>query len=678
MKYISSSLLFCLIATNAIAIGIDLDESKSIKSDVIEYNLKTDELKTYGNTEITNASGQKVKSDSLSLTKDKTKMSAEDIELWLGNHVYVSAKEINKNGLETIATDATFTACEGCDDYGNAWVIASSTVVHDGNEKMLYFHNPSFWIYDENIPILWLPYYAMPDPSVNYKSGFLTPSLNTTNGLGTQYNIPVYINFSDKHDLTTTFSYLTQENPLFQIEHRLNSTRSTFRTNGAFTHNELGANRWYVFNNDIIELGENARATVFINKTSDKTFLQRYGFYDYQPYLDSGAKIELFGQNGYVVADTHFFQELRKPYGNQTLVSGDILPNIRGVYQTNPLFGETYLNFFGDVLGVSGTNSSSQRIIGVGQIISPWTIWGGNRITLGASSRYDIYNFDKTNIYDGNGANVTNSYSGIKTRFLPSAFAEWGLPLFSQENNWMYIIEPRARLTIMKHTDSKSVFAVDNDSDGRLLSDTILFSNNRYAGFDVWENGNFADYGVRWAATNQKHNIEVFLGQTYDFHTAEQHTYDNGFRDGFSDYVGRMSYNYKYLQLLTRFRLDRNSLAFNHTENSVFVGKNGTYLSLGHIWDSKPIDFAVTGDKDTHEMIFGGGLKITNRLRIAGATTFNAYDHVFQSHSGAIYYDHPCYFFSLQYRRDNAVKYDYVGGVTLKFKFGISIDGKHF
>ena len=676
MKYLNSSLLLCLIATNAVALGINLDESKSIKSDFIEYNVKTEELKAVGNTEIINASGQKVKSDSLSITKDKTKMDANDIELWLGSHVYLSAKEIDKRGDETIAHDAIFTACDGCDAYGNAWVIASNKVIHDADEKMLYFHNSSFWIYDQNIPIFWLPYYEMPDPSVDYKSGLLTPSFNTTNGLGTQFNIPLYINFSERHDLTTTFSYLTQENPLFQAEHRLNLTRSTFRTTGAYTHNKLGANRWYVFNDDIIELGENARASVFINKTSDKTFLQRYGFYDYQPYLDSGAKIELFGQNGYVVSDAHFFQELRKPYGNQNLVSGDILPNIRGVYQTNPFFAETYLNLSGDVLGVSGTNSSSQRVIGMAQIVSPWTLFGGNRITLSASARYDIYNFDNTDIYDG--ANIINSYNGMKTRFLPSAFVEWGLPLFSTENNWIYIIEPRARLTVMEHTDSKSVFAVVNDSDGRLLSDTTLFSDNRYAGLDVWENANFADYGIRWAGTNQKHNIELFLGQTYDFNTSEKHLYENGFRDGFSDYVGRASYNYRYFQFLTRFRLDRNTLSFNHTENSVFIGRNGTYLSVGHIWDSAPIDVAVTGDKDTHEMIFGGGLRITKRLRITGATTYNAHEHVFQSHSGAIYYDHPCYFFSLQYRRDNSVKYDYVGGVTLKFKFGISIDGKHF
>ena len=662
---------------NAFALGINIDESKTIKSDVVEYDIKSEELKTFGNTEVTNASGQKIKSENITISKNATNASASDIELWLGHHVYISAEEITRDSSETTAKNATFTACDGCDSFGNTWEISGNEIIHDSNEKMLYFHNMIFWLYNQNIPILWLPYYEMPDPSVKYKTGFLTPSFSTTNDMGTQINIPLYINISDQHDLTTTLSYLTDENPLFQLEHRLNLNHAEFRTNASFTHNKDAENRWHIFNDDVIELGENARATVYINRTSDKTYLQKYRFYDYQPYLDSGAKIELFGQTSYIVADTHIFQELREPTGNQQVTSGNILPNIRGVYQTEPLFAETYLNFSGDILGVSSSDSSSQRIIGMGQIVSPWTLWGGNRLTIGLSGRYDVYNFDHIKIYNDN--QIVNSYSGVKTRFLPSGYVEWGLPLFSTKNSWTYIIEPRARLTIMKHTNTQSVFAYDNDSAGRLLSDATLFSDNRYAGLDVWENGNFADYGMRWAGVSENHNIEVFLGQTYDFNTGRKDFNDNGFRNGTSDYVGRISYsNNGFLQFDTRFRFDRNKMDLNHTENSLFIGKNGTFLSLGHLWDSHPIDIYSTDDQDTHEVIFGAGLQITKQISVRGSAFYNIYEHVFQRHSGGIYYEHPCYFLSLQYQRDNAVKYDYTGGVTVQFKFGISIDGKHY
>ena len=666
----------CLITTNAFCLGVNMDEPKTIKSDKIYYNIKTEEMKTSGNTEMTNASGQRVKLDEVTLSKNQQNVSAKDIELWLGSHVYVRADKITRDGSETFAQHADFTACEGCDSYGNAWDIHANTVIHDMNEKMLYFHNASFWVYDNNIPLLWLPYYEMPDPSVKYKSGLLAPSFNSTNGMGMQINVPVYVNISDRHDFTTTLSYLTAENPLFQAEHRLNLKHSEFRTKGSFTHNKEGENRWHIYNDDVIEMGENARTTIYIARTSDKTYLQKYGFYDYQPYLDSGAKVELFGQTGYVVADAHIFQELREPGNNQTIASGNILPNIRGTYQTDPFFKETYLSFSGDVLAVSGSKSSSQRAIGEARVISPWTLWGGNRLTFSAATRYDVYNFDKTAVFENN--KINDSFTGTKSRFLPNGYIEWGLPLYSAKSDWTYIIEPRARLTIMQRTDKNSVFAVDNDSAGRYLSDTTLFSNNRFAGYDVWENGNFVDYGARWAAFNDKHNVDVFLGQTYDLNTQEKDFYDNGFRIGFSDYVGRISYTQEYFQIASRFRFDREDMGINHAENSIYIGKNNTYLTLGHIWDTQPMDILSGTDKDTHEFAVGAGLQITKRINVKADGIYNAYEHIIQRHSGGIYYEHPCYYLSFCYQKDNATRLGYVGNTTFQFRFGMSIDGKHY
>ena len=676
MKTLKASLLLCLITTNALCINIDTDAPKTIKSDKIYYNAKSEEIKTSGNTEMTNTSGQRIRVDNLTLSKNQSDVSAQNIELWLGNHVYIKSDKITRNSDETIAKNAEFTACEGCDDYGNAWDIHSNTIIHDATEKMLYFHNASFWLYDNNLPILWLPYYEMPDPSVKYKTGFLSPSLNSTNGMGMQINVPFYVNISDRHDLTTTLSYLTDENPLFQAEHRLNLSHSEFRTTGSFTHNKAGENRWHIYNDDIIELGENARTTIFIARTSDKTYLQKYGFYDYQPYLDSGATVELFGQTSYVVADAHIFQELREPSGNQQIASGNILPNIRGTYQSDPFFHETFLSVSGDVLAVSGHKSDSQRIIGEARIISPWTLWWGNRLTLSVASRYDVYNFEKATIYEND--QIKDSFTGTKTRFLPNGYVEWSLPLYSVKSDWTYIIEPRARLTIMQHTDKDSVFAKDNDSAGRFLSDTTLFSDNRFAGYDVWENGNFVDYGARWAAFDAKNNIEVFLGQTYDITKSDDDFYDNGFRNGASDYVGRVSYSRDYFQLLSRFRFDKESMDLNHMENSLYLGKNNNYLTLGHIWDTQPIDIYQLSDQDTHELTAGAGLQITNRIHIKGSAIYNIYEHMIQRHNGGIYYEHPCYYLSLGYQRDNATRNGYVGNTTIQFKFGISIDGKHY
>lgn len=668
MKFFKPIFAALLTPSALYAAAIDMDAPKTITAPKIEYNLKSSEIKTTGKTEISNTSGQKITLVDSYIGNKGADASGQDIELWLGSNVHVTAKSITRENTDTVSKKAVFTACYGCDEYGNAWEISTSTIKHNSDDHMMQFYNPVFWAY--GIPILWFPYIEMPDPSIKHKSGILLPDFNSTNNMGTQFNLPVYIALSDTHDMTVTLSYLTQENPLFQLEHRLNESHSEFRTRGSFTRNKEGENRWHIFNDDIIEMGEHVRTTIYLERASDKTYLQKYGFYNDQPYLDSGAKVELFGETGYAIADAHIFQELRSTRRTQvTVPSGDILPNIRGTYQTRPLYEETYLTLNADILGISGDGTSSQRLIGEAKIISPWTLWGGNRVTAALSTRYDVYNFDNTEMMDG------NDFSGLKSRFLPSGYVEWSLPLMKGGSTWKQIIEPRARLTMMQELD-KAAYALNNDSAGALLSDATLFSNNRFSGLDLWENGTFADYGVRWAAFDDKgHNIEVFLGQSYDFTDRPDTDPNSGFHNGASDYVGRIGYeNNEWLALGTRFRFAEKNLSLRHMEAAARVGTSRNYFSVGHIWAAQFIDAQTMGD-DIHEISGGMNVYLTERFGIKFNAIYNITDEKFQRHSGGIFYNHPCYFLSLEYRRDNAQKEDYVGNTTFQFRFGMAING---
>lgn len=673
-KQVVSILTILISCSHAFALTLDSNAPKTLTADKIEYDVKTKSISTSGKSVVTTTDGNKATFSNTFISNNMQSISGKDIELWLGDNVYVSSKTLSRDGDLTISKDAVFTACYNCDKIGNAWEIHADTITQNNKEHMLYFDNSVLWIY--NIaPIFWLPYYSMPDPSVKYKTGFLAPDFQSTNNMGTRINIPVYIALSDTHDLTATLSYLTSENPLFQLEHRLNIEHGEFRTNGSFTHNRKGRDRWAIFHDDVFELGEYARASVFLERASDKTYLQKYGFENSKPYLDSGAKVELFGQSSYVVADAHIFQDLSSDEmlqsGNITKISGDILPNIRGTYQTDPFFYETYALFNADVLGVAGDNTSMQRLIGDARIVSPWTLWGGNRITLSLDTRYDLYNFDTNMLVDG------TEFSGVKSRFLPSGYIEWGLPLFNPDENWTHVIEPRARLTVMRNIDN-DVFMEHNDSAGALLSDATLFSDKRFSGYDLWENGTFADYGVQWSAFNTNNRISIFAGQSYDFTERADTDINSGFHKGQSDYVGRIEYNNsKWVDLRSRFRLDRDNLSLKHLETDARIGTNRNYINIGHIWTQQFVDLQ-TRDDNINELTAGVGVSITDRISLRFNSIYNATLNAFQQHSGGIFYNHPCYYLSLSYKRDNAIKEDYVGNTTFQFKFGIAIDGQQY
>ena len=665
----------CCFMVNSFAMAnmsVNVDEPKTITADKIEYDLKNAVIKTSGQTEIVNKSGQRMTLTDSYISQNGDSLTGDDIKLWIGDHVYIESANIERTGNTTVARDALFTACDNCDGFGDAWKISTYKIVYKMDARMLRFYSPVLWAYD--IPVLWLPYFEMPDPGVKYKTGFLTPDFESTNNMGTQINIPLYVNFSDTHDMTFKLSYLTQENPLFEIEHRLNAEHSEYRTQGSYTYNKAGESRWHIFNDDVIELGDNARATIFLERASDKTYLQKYGFYSDQPYLDSGAKLELFGQSAYAVADMHIFQEMRSEYrGTNTIPSGNILPNIRGVYQTRPLFNETYMTFITDVLGVSGEGSSSQRVTGDARIISPWTLWGGNRLTLSLDARYDLYHFDNSDLID------ESDFSGFKNRFLPSGYVEWGLPMFRPGDTWTQVIEPRARLTVMRKTDEEQ-FSLNTDSAGTFLSDSTLFSDNRFSGYDLWENGTFSDYGVRWSAFNNKdgQNAEIFVGQAYDFTDRAATDVNSGYHHGASDYVGRIGYNNnKWLDIASRFRLDRTDLALRHFETSLHIGTNKNFINIGHIYSQQFEETHARMD-DINEAVIGAGIQLTNRWALRWNGIYNMTIDEFQRHTGGLFYEHPCYYLSVQYRRDNAVKEDYVGTTTFQFRFGMSIDGQRY
>jgi len=674
MKKHTAFLMMLTVPMAGHGAAIDMDTPKTITAPKIEYDVKSETIQTSGKTEIVNTSGQRLTLTDSYLSKTGDSISGQDIELWLGHHVYVTAETIDRDGDRTVAHDAMFTACDGCDCFGNAWEITTSKFVHNSQTRMMQFYNPVFLAY--GLPVMWFPFYEMPDPSVKYKSGLLMPDFESTNNMGTQFNLPIYLSFSDMHDMTLRLSYLTQENPLFHAEHRLNTRHGQFRTTGSFTHNRDGENRWHIFNDDVIELGEYARATVYLERASDKTYLQKYGFYGEQPYLDSGARVELFGQSSYAVADMHVFQELRSTSHFYSTPSGDILPNIRGVYQTAPFFHETYATFSGDILGISGSETSNQRMIGMVSVTSPWTLPWGNRLTANVGARYDLYNFSNTEMVGG------ENFSGVKARFLPSGYVEWGLPLLKTGTTWSQVIEPRARLTMMQHTDDAQ-FALNTDSAGTFLSDTTLFSDNRFAGLDVWENGTFADYGVRWAAFGDNNqNVEIFLGQSYDFtdNFADEMATDlnSGFHDGLSDYVGRVAYNNGgWLDVAARFRFAQTDMNLRHMETSAHIGTSKNFINIGHIYSAQFIDAQTMGN-DIHEAVIGAGIQLTERWGLRWNGIYNLTDEHFQRHSGGVFYTHPCYYFSVEYRRDNAIKDDYVGTTTFQFRFGMSIDGQKY
>lgn len=109
---------------------------------------------------------------------------------------------------------------ERCPD----WSITSSRTIHDSNTKMVY-HNHAF-INLRNIPVFYTPYFSHPDPTVDRKSGFLTPSTKNFNNLGRTIKSPYFWAIDERSDLTFTPIFYQDENSIFLADYRLQNKNS--------------------------------------------------------------------------------------------------------------------------------------------------------------------------------------------------------------------------------------------------------------------------------------------------------------------------------------------------------------------------------------------------------------------------------------------------------------------
>ena len=131
-----------------------------------------------------------------------------------------------KNKDITTVNKAIFTSCENNDNCP-PWSIKASKITHNKNKKQIIYDDAFLRVYD--IPILYFPRFFHPDPSVKRQSGFLKPTLNNSNILGSSFSLPYFNVVSDNIDYTFTPTIFDKNNMfVIQNEYRQENKNSSF------------------------------------------------------------------------------------------------------------------------------------------------------------------------------------------------------------------------------------------------------------------------------------------------------------------------------------------------------------------------------------------------------------------------------------------------------------------
>ena len=254
-------------------------EGKQISSDKIIYNKKTQQLSTFGNSKFTEDKGGTLFAESFEYNLEKKIISAEKKVKFIDKekNTYYFSKlnaddkfdeiigfdinaDLNKQNLKsgdkfnefieprfsgksasiknniTIVKDARFTTCKKTNETDGCayWNLNAGELIHDKEQKKITYKNASLDL--NNVPVLYLPYFAHPDPTVKRESGFLPPTLANLGGdIGSTIKIPYFYPVSQSADFTVSPVYYFKQHPLLLGEYREKFKNGDISLEGGFT-----------------------------------------------------------------------------------------------------------------------------------------------------------------------------------------------------------------------------------------------------------------------------------------------------------------------------------------------------------------------------------------------------------------------------------------------------------
>ncbi len=255
-----------------------LFEGARLRASAITYSRTRDNLTIQGPLSLSQGEDFVLLADAGSLDQDFRNGILTSARLILNRQMQIAASEINRvDGRYTQLFRAVASTCPVCSTSDvPLWQIRASRVIHDMQEKRLYFENALFEVV--GIPIFYLPRLRMPDVSVDRASGFLIPSLKNSSVLGSGIKIPYFIELGPHSDVTLT-PYLSSQTSTVGIRYRQLWKRGAAVVNGAVSDDQLvpGGLRGYIFGQGLFFLDRGYELGIDLELSSDDSYLFDYG-----------------------------------------------------------------------------------------------------------------------------------------------------------------------------------------------------------------------------------------------------------------------------------------------------------------------------------------------------------------------------------------------------------------
>ncbi|MGQ0677735.1 MAG: LPS-assembly protein LptD [Rhodospirillales bacterium] len=579
-----------------------VQNDRTLLADTVSYNQRTGGVVASGNVSMIEPGGEVIFADYMELTDSMKDGVIRDIRILLTDNSRLAANGARRTGgNRTEMTKGVFSPCKPCEEDPSRaplWQLKAGRVVHDQQEQIIRYNDA--WLEVHGVPVVYTPYLQHPDPTVKRQSGILAPTMVQSSELGVMTGVPYYWVIDDDKDLTFNPQYATKKGPMGRMEYRQVWANGGVVFDGSVARTDRGFDplfndtdppkteedqlRGHVFGRGRWDVNESWRTGFDLQRASDRTYLSLYRITNPQLFantqtLTSNAFAEGFMGRSYAAANAYAFQGLRSTDTLRTTPYVPMLWDYNYLSEAAPYGGRWSLDANTMVLE-RNDGADSRRVSLIGGYQVPYITPLGDVWRFNASLQTDVYNVN--NVRDPGRPYI--EHDGTHARVFPQLGAQWSYPFVRQGEEYRQLIEPV--LGTFVAPNGKNPAAIPNeDSVDVEFDDTRLFSPNRFTGIDRVDGGVRGIYGLRTGVYHLGGGYATgFFGQSYNASRNESFTAGSGLAGHRSDYVMRLELSpHPWVDLITRFRLDKDDFGVTRNETLVIVGPpilqvQGSYL----------------------------------------------------------------------------------------------------
>ena len=528
---------------------------RTLTADKIVYDDDNGRIQASGNLTLRDPTGTTVYADAADLDSELRDGLVEGARTLLNQVSKMSAVEARRiDGRFNTLSKAVYSPCEVCEDSPTPlWRIRARRVIHDEEEKLIHYENAYFDVF--GVPIMWLPYFQHPDPSVKRASGLLFPSYENSSIFGFGLKVPYFVVIDESKDFTLTPFITTEAADIMEGEYRQAFDSGSLRFSGSITHDGSDENvlddgegkvlRGHVDTEGTFLFGDEIEWGWDVTFTSDDRYLRRYD-YDYPNRLNSEIYIERYRDDNYFDVSGLYFQSLRgrrEPAGQ--------IPIGLPVFDARYDFKEDYLDgdisFFTSGHGLTRNNGrNAARLTFGADWEREWLLSSGIAITSFAEVRSDLFAVNDDPTITESFTPRLSGHAGFEVRY------PW---IYSQASGASHIIEPVVQVIAAPYGGNGANIPFE-DSLLTEFDETNVLDRNHFSGLDNFEDGPRMNMMVRYdTRLSEEIGLNASIGRVFRLEDNMAFTAGSGLRDAKGENVTAWNLDWEnYLTFSHRMR----------------------------------------------------------------------------------------------------------------------------